>query len=105
MSIPSIAEVMAAADIYAKYPPGTGITCASEFERFEAARELLARFALAVLTVPGMSDERLAEIQRKADAVDVKYGHEVAGTGENNAYAVDVHELLAEVLRLRAMTR
>jgi len=40
-----------AAELYRKYPPGTGIDCTAEFERFAHAREMLAAFAPELLEI------------------------------------------------------
>jgi hypothetical protein len=116
VTTPSIADVKAAAERRRIAQSGVAILsdiytpCPDDYEdrvgwydmMERQDLELLAEFALSILNAPGLSAERLEEIQRRSASIDVKHGHEAAGTGANNNYARDVPELLTEVLRLRA---
>lgn len=73
MTMPSIADVKAAADeVLSGVCPGFGMDATNDVDAIRAAKQrrrdaerLLAEFAQSVLNAPGLSAERLAEIQRK----------------------------------------
>jgi hypothetical protein len=118
MTTPSIADVKAAAENIA----ASGAEYLSDPTSRDAST--LSRFALSVINAPGLSAERMAEIQRKeqaatpgpwrntcgivaSDATEYKCAITLSVIDNvNGEFIADarqsVHELLTEVLRLRA---
>jgi hypothetical protein len=101
MSMPSIADVQRANDKNLAH-------CVAGIPISKDDLRIIGRFVNCILSAPGMTAERLAELQRME--IDYQNGCETGCDGSDHCRACysrnvacdDRGELLAEVLRLRA---